>query len=72
MTNRNWVFSLITSITLLGFYLIANSIGYEATGFVVLSAAIILVTAYNHFTANASNPLIRPSISSIELGAGDK
>lgn len=72
MHYRSWLFSSLTSITLLSFYFFAQTIDYEATGFVLLSAAIMLGAIYNHFTANATNPMVRTGLPTVQLGAGDK
>lgn len=72
MHYRSWLFSSLTSITLLSFYFFAQTIGYQATGFALLSAAIMLGAIYNHFTANVSNPMVRTGLPRVQLGTGDK
>lgn len=52
MQSKTWVFTVITSVTLLAFYFLAGSIGVEAPGFVAMALVIVGANCYQHFVAN--------------------
>ncbi|QDP02592.1 hypothetical protein [Thalassotalea sp. PS06] len=47
MNKQTWLFALITSSTLLLFYLISSHIGHQAPGFALAAGGILAVTVFN-------------------------
>lgn len=52
MQSRTWVFSIMTSVILLAFYFLAESIGVDALGFVAMALVIVGASFYQHFVSN--------------------
>lgn len=46
MNNRTWLFAVITSALLMGFYAVAETIGLPSVGFAALSLGLLSVTAF--------------------------
>ncbi len=72
MTNRELVFSIVTSLGLLGVSLIGQQIGYDSLGFALIAAGLLAFTMGNKAKSKFSSKQLNHANVRLNDPVGEK